>query len=44
MYAQLSQKDEYKRTGDYIVDVQRESAIQKIIEEAILAQIVYETE
>lgn len=44
MYAQLSQKDEYKRTGNYMVDVQRESAIQKIIEEAILAQIVYETE
>ena len=43
MYAQLSKKEEYKRTGDYMVDVQRENTIQKIIEEAILNQIVYET-
>lgn len=43
MYAQLSKNDEFKRTGEYMVDVQRENAIQKIIEEAILNQIVYET-
>ena len=43
MYAQLSKKEEYKRPGDYMVDVQRENTIQKIIEEAILNQIVYET-
>ena len=43
MYAQLSEKDEFKRTGEYMEDVKRENAIQKIIEEAILNQIVYET-
>lgn len=43
MYAQLSEKDEFKRTGEYMEDVRRENAIQKIIEEAILNQIVYET-
>lgn len=43
MYAQLSKKEEYKRTGNYMIDVQRENTVQKIIEEAILNQIVYET-
>lgn len=43
MYAQLSENDEFKRTGEYMEDVRRENAIQKIIEEAILNQIVYET-
>lgn len=43
MYAQLSEKDEFKRTGEYMEDVKRENAIQKIIEEATLNQIVYET-
>ena len=42
MYAQLSKKDEHKRTGNYLEDVRRENAIKEIIEEAILNQIVYE--
>lgn len=43
MYAQLSKKDEYKRTGNYLEDVRRENTIKEIIEEAILNQIVYES-
>lgn len=43
MYEQLSQKDEFKRTGDFLEDVKRENAIKQRIEEAILNQIVYET-
>ncbi len=43
MYAQLSKREEYKKTGEYMEDVRRETAMQKIIEEAILNQIVYES-
>ena len=43
MYEQLSQKEEYKRTGNFLVDAQRQNAIKQQIEEAILNQIVYET-
>ena len=43
MYAQLSKKDEYKRTGNYLEDVRRENTIKEITEEAILNQIVYES-
>ncbi len=44
MYAQLSQKEEFKRTGDYMEDVRRLTEMQRIIEEAILNQIVYESD
>ena len=43
MYARLSQKEEYKKTGNYLEDVRRANAMKEIIEEAILNQIVYET-
>lgn len=43
MYEQLSQKEEYKRTGNFLEDAKRENAIKQQIEEAILNQIVYET-
>jgi hypothetical protein len=43
MYEQLSKKEEYKRTGNFLVDAQRQNAIKQQIEEAILNQIVYET-
>ena len=43
MYEQLSQKEEYKRMGNFLVDAQRQNAIKQQIEEAILNQIVYET-
>ena len=41
LYKRMSEWDEYKRTGDYLTDVQRISTMQSIIEEAILNQIVY---
>lgn len=43
MYAQLSQREEYKKTGNYLEDVRRANAMKEVIEEAILNQIVYET-
>ncbi len=44
MYGQLSQKDEYKKTGEYVLDMQKETVMQQAIEEAILSQIIYEKE
>ena len=41
LYRQMSEWDEYKRTGDYLTDVQRIKTMQSIIEETILDQIVY---
>lgn len=43
MYEQLSKKEEYKRTGNFLVDAQRINDMKQRIEEAILNQIVYET-
>ncbi|MGN1103736.1 MAG: TnpV protein [Candidatus Coproplasma sp.] len=43
MYAQLSEREEYKKTGNYLEDVRRANAMKEVIEEAILNQIVYET-
>lgn len=43
MYARLSQREEYKKTGNYLEDVRRANAMKEVIEEAILNQIVYET-
>ncbi len=42
MYENLSKQEEFKKTGDYLTDVQKENMIKNIIEEAILNQIVYE--
>lgn len=44
MYGQLSKQEEFKKTGDYMTDVQKENMMKSIIEEAILNQIVYEKE
>ena len=44
MYEQLSKKEEFKRTGDYMEDVKRVTEMQRIIDEAILTQIVYESD
>ncbi len=44
MYGQLSKQEEFKKTGDYMTDVQKENMMKNIIEEAILNQIVYEKE
>ena len=43
MHEQLSQREEFKRTGNYLEDVRRMNAMKEQIEEAILNQIVYET-
>ena len=42
MYEQLSKREEYKKTGNFLEDAKRENAIKQQIEEAILNQIVYE--
>ncbi len=44
MYGQLSKQEEFKKTGDYMTDVQKENMMKNIIEEVILNQIVYEKE
>lgn len=41
MYAKLSAQAEYKRTGNFIADLQRETEMQKRIEEEILTELVY---
>ncbi len=41
MYKALSQNEQYKKTGDFIKDLQRETEIQHIIEEEILHELVY---
>ena len=41
MYAKLSAQEELKRTGNYITNLQRETEIQKRIEEEILNELVY---
>ena len=41
MWNKLSGCEQYRRTGDYLVDVKKINAIEKIIEEEILSSIVY---
>ena len=41
IYDKLSQKEEYRRTGDYMTDVRRLTAMQQVIEEEILSELVY---
>ena len=41
MYDKLSRNEEYKRTGNYLEDVRRIKAMQDLIEEEILNEIVY---
>lgn len=41
MYANLSTQEEYKKTGDFISDWQKETKMQKLIEEEILTELVY---
>ncbi len=41
MYAKLSKQERYKKTGEFMKDVQKESEMQRIIEEEILSTIVY---
>ena len=41
IYEKLSKCEQYKRTGDYMTDVQRINAMKQIIEEEILSELVY---
>ena len=41
MYEKLSKSEQYKRTGDFMRNLQIETEIQKIIEQEILTEIVY---
>ena len=39
--AKLSKSEQYKKTGDYMEDLKRLTAMNKAIEEEILSEIVY---
>ncbi len=41
MYAKLSKNEQYKRTGNFLEDLRRQTEIQHLIEEEILNEIVY---
>ena len=41
MYAKLSVKDEYRKTGEYLSDVRKENEMRQRIEEEILSELVY---
>ena len=41
MYAKLSARDEYKKTGEYLSDVRKENKMRQRIEEEILSELVY---
>lgn len=41
MYKKLNEDERYKRTGDFMEDYRRQTAIQKLIEEEILNELVY---
>ncbi len=41
LYAKLSVSPVYQRTGDYMTDVQKLNALNHVIEETILKEIVY---
>ena len=41
IYAKLSVKDEYRKTGEYLSDVRKENEMRQRIEEEILSELVY---
>ena len=41
LYEKLSKSEQYKRTGDYMTDVQRLTAMQQVIDEEIRNELVY---
>lgn len=41
MHAKLSKLEQYKKTGDFIKDLQIETEIKNPIEEEILTELVY---
>lgn len=44
IYTKLNEDERYKRTGDFMEDYRRQTAIQKLIEEEILNELVYVNE
>ena len=41
LYAKLSQNPLYKRTGEFMEDYRRLTALQNVIEEKILSELIY---
>lgn len=41
LYEKLSKSEQYKRTGDYMTDLQRLTAMQQVIDEEIRNELVY---
>ena len=41
MYNKLSKSERFKKTGDFMKDLQIETEKQKLIEEEILTELVY---
>jgi len=41
MYAKLMRNDKYKRTGNFLEDLRRQTEVQHLIKEEILNEIVY---
>ena len=41
MYAKLSKDERYKRTGNFMEDYRRQTEMQRLMEEEILAELVY---
>lgn len=44
LYAKLSQNTQYKRTGEFLEDYRRLTALQRAIEEEILHELIYTEE
>lgn len=44
MYAKLSASPQYKKTGDFLKDLQIETEINRLIEEEILNELIYDKE
>ena len=41
IYAKLIKEERYKRTGNFMEDYRRQTAVQRVIEEEILTELVY---
>lgn len=41
MYAKMSKNEQYKRTGNFLEDLRRQTEMQHLIEEEILNELIY---
>ena len=41
MYEKLSKQERFRKTGDFMENLKRETEMQQLIEEEILSEIVY---